>query len=793
MRYPTMGKNPRNAVSVPALSGGVNLADALNLVDDNQMTDCKNVWYKDGFLQTRPGIQKTNQDLTQIVSNSKTLIPQYIKNSVYIDDVEYKGMYVISDEKIGDTDELQSVVTIDFFAVKSAVDENSTTSVSNKRFVIKETDFFSEGTMNFTFNGLAFYNAKPTIKATSSTGVVDTGKGLYAYASFLGDYVFLFELIERKYPDNTTEELFGFLNSNELYAPYVYINGKSEEFYMLSASVQNAYAPSTDFEGHSAISNAYACYCFTTDARGNSFVLPDDFNNCKITIEYTDPNTGRVYKSEEFAVQDKDYGTGKYDITMPVAFESLSGVAGINDSKKDVNSVLVYFATNYSDRKIFFVVKSDGTTAGMDYWTFNFKNSLGKLTNNLKILIRTLPSAYEKRPKSNFARMTVSSSFGSDSEGVMGGNRIFLSGSSGVKKNMIAWSDIDKPTYFSENNYMHVGDSSQQITNIQKQDNMLVIFKTNELFYTVKITGSSYTAEDVIAGKVIDVATLDSTFPLIQISDQIGCDKPLSVKLCGNRLVWAHKNNIYMLRSANQYSTANVAVISNMLGKLDLSNNSSATTLLGHYALLSRGNIYLLNYEQYYFNSLPQYSDSQKANRKLQWYIWNVPISGHGKSMLFSDSESLMIHSAFGLDNDKIIKPVVNCFDEKFAVDKIATPNQDTNQIEENEHEIETVVQTKMFDFGAMERFKSIEQMYVGFGKKASEIALEYLTENGTLQKLGFDVVEEVTLRSPEFVTTKRFLPGIKRALRFGVRITAKGKLVLDGILIKFKYMGVKR
>lgn len=782
-----MGKNPRNAVSVPALSGGVNLADALNLVDDNQMTDCKNVWYKDGFLQTRPGIQKTNQDLTQIESDSKTLIPQYIKNSVYIDDVEYKGMYVISDEEIG-IDKFQSVVTIDFFAVESAVDENSTTSVSNKRFVIKETDFFSEGTMNFTFNGLAFYNAKPTVKEKvtitvqgSKVEAENTGKGLYAYASFSGDYVFLFELIERKYPDNTTEELFAFLNSNELYAPYVFINGKSEEFYTLSANVQKEYAPSTDFEGHSAITNAYACYCFTTDARGNSFVLPDDFNNCRITIEYTDPSTGRVYKSAEVSIEDDS------DAQMVLIFDSVYGTIGTGSNPPE-NYTPVYFSTNYQDKKIYFYTKVDGENK-----LFNFRNALGILANNLKILIRTLPSAYEKRPKSNFARMTVSSSFGSDSEGVMGGNRIFLSGSSGAKKNMIAWSDIDKPTYFSENNYMHVGDSSQQITNIQKQDNMLVIFKTNELFYTVKITGSSYTAEDVIAGKFMDVATLDSTFPLIQISDQIGCDKPLSVKLCGNRLVWAHKNNIYMLRSANQYSTANVAVISNMLGKLDLSNNSSATTLLGHYALLSRGNIYLLNYEQYYFNSLPQYSDSQKANRKLQWYIWNVPISGHGKSMLFSDSESLMIHSAFGLANDTTIKPVVNCFDEKFAVDKIATPNQDTNQIEENEHEIETVVQTKMFDFGAMERFKSIEQMYVGFGKKTSEIALEYLTENGTLQKLGFDVAEEVTLRSPEFVTTKRFLPGIKRALRFGVRITAKGKLVLDGILIKFKYMGVKR
>ena len=98
-----------------------------------------------------------------------------------------------------------------------------------------------------------------------------------------------------------------------------------------------------------------------------------------------------------------------------------------------------------------------------------------------------------------------------------------------------------------------------------------------------------------------------------------------------------------------------------------------------------------------------------------------------------------------------------------------------------------------MFVFGAMERFKAIEQLYVEFGKAEGEIDLEYLTERGRLNAIAFDINGEKEENSPEFIKTKRFLPGIKRALRFGLRITAKGRIALGGILIKFKYMGVTR
>ena len=60
MKYPMINKQPRREVNIPQLSGGLNLRDSLTGVRDNQMTDCVNMWYKDGMLRTRPRVGNAN-------------------------------------------------------------------------------------------------------------------------------------------------------------------------------------------------------------------------------------------------------------------------------------------------------------------------------------------------------------------------------------------------------------------------------------------------------------------------------------------------------------------------------------------------------------------------------------------------------------------------------------------------------------------------------------------------------------------------------------------------------------
>ena len=781
-----MGSNPRNAVTVPTLSGGVNLEDALHLVDDNQLTDCKNVWYKDGFLQTRPGLENVEDVFENFgveASEGEVLKHFFVQNDVYIDDILYKVEWVING----------TTAKINFYSADNA-------AVEPKPFEITPDTFTQEMRQGLKFLSLAIYNGKPTIDITNKEKGTIKGKGLYVYATFEGDYVFLFELVD----DNGTEK-FQFIEPGYLYSPEVYLNGKSEEYAELPADVKAEYAMATLYEGHSAISNAWSRYEFTTDGTGSTFVLPESYVNHLIQFEYTDPRSGGVRTSGSFAIKlDGDFpAIFKNDKKQDYGqlFEDVTGTAKPEGSSAVVKQGVVYFAVHSLDKRILFYIQPEKET---NIIPFYFRNALGVTTNNLVIKLRPIPATYADKTarKSNLPRMTIADTFGSASKGVHGGSRIFVAGSSGKRKSLLAWSDVNNPTYFSENNYVYVGNTSSQITAIEKQENMLVIYKKGEMFYTIAAEGTDYTYESLKAGGIVDVSTLDNTFPIIQISSTVGCDKPYTVRLCGNRLVWADGNQIYMLRSANQYSNVNVSVISNMLGTLDLSVNSSAVAYKGYYILLSQNKLYLLNYDQYYFNSLPSYSDTKKANRKLQWHIWEAPERGYGRSLLISDNESLAIYSVlFGEDEYKnLIKttPMLFAFnEEKHTDDVLGENNEIIGQA------IESVVQTKMFNFGSMERFKSIEQMYVGFGKDESKVLvenrdesnvrIEYLTESGTLSEIAFPIDHTDQLNSPKFIKTKRFLPCVKRALSFGVRFTATGKFVLDSILIKFKYMGAKR
>lgn len=67
MKFPKINKQPSRSVTVPKLSGGVNLRDSVTMVQDNQLTDSKNMWYKDNILKTRPGMY-TNSNMKKEVA-----------------------------------------------------------------------------------------------------------------------------------------------------------------------------------------------------------------------------------------------------------------------------------------------------------------------------------------------------------------------------------------------------------------------------------------------------------------------------------------------------------------------------------------------------------------------------------------------------------------------------------------------------------------------------------------------------------------------------------------------------
>lgn len=438
MKYPAMGSNPRNAVSIPALSGGVNFADALNLVDDNQMTDCKNVWYKDGVLQTRPGIK------------SEFIADISAEKSIH----EVGGMYDWSGNKCK------------LFVVEG-IPENGKTEYT--LYGVPEnfqgTDEF--GTYLYSIKlgenlkGWVFYN-----------GEKKKGCGLYLILTLETDEIKLYEINEE---GNLCE-----FSTDDLYVPTVYINGKGSHFESVVSS-EGTYAPASFFEGYNAFTEAWAAFYFTTDKESLFYKLPDSIDNCYFKLECTNL-AGDVYKSKVYKVENK-------------VFKGHDGSSVIDGNgtliaEDGENQKFLYFFVAPLTNSIH--VLDDNKQAG------NWPDAIGSITNNFKIMIKPI-----NPPKSILAGATISGEFGGVSEGIYGGTRTFLTGFSGENKNLVVWSDLNNPTYFSENNYNYVGLNTDKITALAKQDDMLVIFKEKELFYANYIQGEGYTAEDVLTGREI--------------------------------------------------------------------------------------------------------------------------------------------------------------------------------------------------------------------------------------------------------------------------------------------------
>lgn len=727
MRYPAMGKSPSRAVSVPALSGGVNLNDALNLVDDNQMTECKNVWYKDGLLQTRPalGASKVLFQKNKVGENVKSYfvdIEQFI-------DGEKCNLIVIKE----DTGNSNGVLTVCLYSNKEG---------AKNPVIITE---FNDG--DFPVNEV-FYGGKKTI-----------GEGIYMLTTEKDGLNDLYEMVTATDGTKTFQKL----TADNLYSPTIYINGKGDSYSNLPASTETSYAPASFFEGHSALSQSWSKYYFTSDGVSTGYTLPiENLKDVAIKIEIYDPEYAKKY-------------------TFNIL--NLSGNS-IQDfqSGEDKN---VIATTNPVWNQIILRRKNEHYVAGGDSPThFPISSALNGNTNNIQIQIKF------PRTKTNLSGMRFGTWFGGAADGISGGTRFFVAGSK-ENPNLLMWSDLNNPTYFSENNEAAIGEETQSITALKKQSNMLVIFKEHELFYSVYSEGSSYTAEDVVAGRVIDVSTASATFPMITIHSEIGCDLPESIQLCGDRLVWACKDrHVYMLKNANQYSTANVAPISasvdRRLRSLDEEDYSrvKSYTYQGHYVLVIGKTAYVLNYDYYYFANLPAYSDSKKTQRKLIWYVWEFPPTVSYYDSTFISTVDVCSFLEVNAKSTQIEVPIIYV-----AKSLLADGSYDIY----SSYVIESVFQTKLFDFGAMDRFKKIEQLYMGFGNTSGEVLLEYVTDKGSIDKGAIEITGEADKHSPQYVITKRFLPGVNRALRFGIRVTAKGKVAVDGILIKYKYLGVTR
>ncbi len=259
MKYDYLKKSTVKSLRVERLDGGLNNSYDLKAIEDNQLSECKNVWFQKGALQTRMGLSCNPKKAieTEILGYSGE--NQYkIQNSGFYLNGEYKRiataesftddyLYLCNVFLVGEKGNYEPIGKMSFFRTASEV------------FYVP---------INYLF-----YTGKP-----------QTGGGIFAMVTVQNDYA-NHEKYYRFYEISAD-----FTEWNRIYSFYIptlYINGRGNRYEEARSNNKIANMSPKILESQNMLDGRFHAY-FTSDGYSNSFRLP--FTNLA-----SDSITCRIY------------------------------------------------------------------------------------------------------------------------------------------------------------------------------------------------------------------------------------------------------------------------------------------------------------------------------------------------------------------------------------------------------------------------------------------------------------------------------------------------------------------
>ena len=739
MKYPMINKQPRREVNVPELSGGLNLRDSLSGIRDNQMTDCVNMWYKEGMLRTRPGFV-TNGDMyitsTRVyedvyVSDLKTHGSVKKGNSVLVSCIECDGSFENGAwlANVGfywqDTDKMIQAGYVEFDGIR---EESCKTEKELEEQIYKSsrTVFEKDGYIYLLLN--------------------ENGKSFRTYKSKIDD-----------------ELKWNYINKDEYYIPTVYAhclptnNGKD--------------FTGTQFESHNVLCEGYkmvySLYNPTNEKHNMAYKL-----------------AGISFK-ESYVIEALIIGPNGEEDRYVV--KTSSEIKTVDSETINGRRMTAYINEDYQH----ILFSTDG----------DYQNNLIELTekdnyaeDNLIITI-TPSNPYKNKSREKIFKMSQSVWFGGAANGINGGSRLFLCGNTDEnEKSLVVWSALNNPLYFPENNYAYVGDKSQGVTAFGQQGENLIIFKEKSSYYSYYTVNNNITADALISQSVVDYEANSAIFPMIQLNANIGCDCPDTVQLCRNRLVWANSDgNVYTLCSNNQYSERTIFKVSDMVSTAlkrenDLKNAVSCD-FEGHYLLCVGNRIYVMDYNSYGYQYVSSFSKNEDSNEQIPWYIWAFDSGEYGEK-IFAIDNSLMIARNFQTNSGVTMTFSTLLNGANNGCDLLLFCNS-AGSVYVYENKIKSIIKTKLFDFSSAGYLKNVDRVSIAFGNNGGEpISVGFLTDKGSESDVVTLAGSSTDERDAAFVTAKNFYPGMKSVRTFGVKIECEGPLIVDGLSLQYRLLG---
>ena len=759
MKYPYINSRLKQEVSIPALSGGMNLRDGASAIADNQLTDVKNLWYKNGSLRTRPPFKAGKACINTV---GKDFSGQTAATRFHTEiNLQFEGVqYVLASNKIINSEAEEKGYKFTLGFELQAVDRN---------IILPNVEIFCDD------KELNYF-------AAEMDGVI------YLYLSNCTIWKFDCEKLSDKLNvDCVWEEV----TEDKMYSPIV-----------LSHCNRNGWNDfsGTQIEGYNLLTGKYKMiYSLYNPADTNSThpmrygylgSLPKG-KNILIEAEVTSvsPTTGEPITVMHKINYRRD---GHEDILAREVFEN--GTAPEDGlymfSRKDW---LGFFDSNNAEWPL--IIDSDEKVV-----------RYGTVEDNL--IINSYIEVDEKAKRRVFMQ-GEGMWFGGASHGINGGSRLFLCGNTDKQEgSLIVWSGLNNPLYFGENCYAYVGGKSKKVTAFGRQDDKLVIFKENEIYYTYYKQSSSIDASDLINQTVVDYEANSVFFPIVLLNGGIGCDCPRTIQLCRNRLVWANSNaKVYTLCTMSQYNERSVYDISEMVeNKLkkykDRLKSAVSADFDGQYVLFLGNCAFVVDYNSYGYQYVYSYSKKSDANLLIPWYFWEFPFIGTSE-----EHDCIINADICVLSGDLLLRGFYNasvydksafvCYrmqsDDFQESDLIFENDFSSSRLEFADKRINCMLCSKSFDFGLASYYKNIEKVTFILGSNnASQITAAFISESAEETERFFDCSEFTDEKSADYLDAQTIFPNIRNVLKIAIRLECDGMLSLGETILKYRILGGK-
>jgi hypothetical protein len=202
----------------------------------------------------------------------------------------------------------------------------------------------------------------------------------------------------------------------------------------------------------------------------------------------------------------------------------------------------------------------------------------------------------------------------------------------------------------------------------------------------------------------------------------------------------------------------------------DLQNAFSADWE-GHYLLFTGNRVYVMDYESYGYAYIASHTKTENAQTKIPWWYWEL---GRNVAAVIQLKEQLFI----GFYNDGYVG--------ELEINELSADSKDDCGTE-----INTMLQTKMFDFSMPAYKKNVRLVNLSLGNNGGvPIRAELITEHGTEEQEVILESEESGTREADFICNKALFPCIKGVKYFGIKLSCDGEIAIDGMSFKYTITG---